>query len=125
MKKNTIIVLLVLVALVVVFIGVKFIPFGTKEAMMGANITRIEVPSLSSLESECCEYEATFKSFRGKGSIQKELDKMVDKYIKIDCSGKTVYYDMDHNITVFDYEVNGGLIFTTYTIKYNIGQTCE
>ena len=125
MKKNIIIVVFVSVILLLVFVGIKLIPFGTKEAMMGANITRIEVPSLSSLEEECCEYEATFKTLRGKNSIQKELDNMVENYMEIDCNGKKVYYDLTHNITVFDYEVNGDGLFTIFTIKYNIGQTCE
>ncbi|MBR6690672.1 MAG: hypothetical protein IKL65_05015 [Bacilli bacterium] len=125
MKKNIIVILLILVILIIGFVCIKVIPFGTKEAMMGANITRIEVPSLSSLEDECCTYEATFKTLRGKKSIQKELDQMVDNYMKIDCNGKTVYYDIDHNVTIFDYEVEGSGLFTTFTIKYNIGQTCE
>ena len=125
MKKKIIIVISILVGLVLVFIGIKFIPFGTKEATMGANIQKIEVPALSSLESECCTYEATFKTFRGKNSIQKELDNMVDNYMKIDCNGKNAYYDMTHNVTIFEYEVKASGLFTKFTIKYNIGNTCE
>jgi len=125
MKKNIVIVVSILIVVFLIFIGIKFIPFGTKEAMMGANITKIEVPNLSNLESECCEYEATFKTLRGKNSIQKELDNMVSNYMEVDCNGKKVYYDMTHNVTIFDYEVDGGFVFTTYTIKYNIGQTCK
>ena len=125
MKKNIIIVISILVILILVFIGVKYIPFGTKEATMGANIQKIEIPSLSSLESECCTYEATFKTLRGKNSIQKELDDMVENYMQIDCNGKKAYYDMTHNVTIFSYEVKGSGLFTQFTIKYNIGRTCE
>ena len=107
MKNKVMIFISILVVIFLIFIGIKFIPLGTKDAMMGANITKIEVPSLSSLESECCEYEATFKTLRGKNSIQKELDNMVSNYMEVDCNGKKVYYDMTHNITIFDYEVNG------------------
>ena len=123
--KKIIMIGFVLVVLILAFIAIKVIPFGTKEAMMGANITRIEVPALSSLESECCTYEATFKTLRGKSSIQKELDKMVDSYMEMNCNGKKAYYDMTHNITIFDYKVEGSLLFTSYTIKYNIGRTCS
>lgn len=125
MKKNIIIAISILVVLVLVFIGIKVIPFGTKEATMGANIQKIEVPALSSLESECCTYEATFKTLRGKASIQKELDKMVENYMQIDCNGKKAYYDMTHNVTIFEYEVKASGLFTKFTIKYNIGRTCE
>lgn len=125
MKKNIITIIIVLVVLISVLIGVKVIPFGTKEATMGANIQKIEVPSLSSLESECCTYEAIFKTLRGKNSIQKELDNMIDNYMEIDCNGKKAYYDMKHDVTIFDYEVKGSGLFTKFTIKYNIGRTCE
>ena len=123
--KKAIIFLIVSLVLVVVMAVVKFAPLGTKEAVMGANITTIEVPKLSTLEDECCEYEATFKTFRGRKSIQKELDKMIEKYMEIDCDGKKVYYDMDHDITIFEYGVEDGTILNTFYIKYNIGQTCE
>ena len=125
MKKNIITIIIVLVVLISVLIGVKVIPFGTKEATMGANIQKIEVPSLSSLESECCTYEATFKTLRGKNSIQKELDSMVDSYIEIDCNGKKAYYDMKHDVTIFEYKVKASGLFTKFTIEYNIGRTCE
>ena len=125
MKKNIVIIISVIVVLIFVLIGVKVIPFGTKEATMGANIQKIEVPSLSSLESECCTYEANFKTLRGKASIQKELDNMVDSYMEMDCNGKKVYYDMKHNVTIFEYEVKSSGLFTKFTIKYNIGRTCE
>lgn len=125
MKKNIAIVISVFVVLILVLIGIKFISFGTKEATMGANIQKIEVPSLSSLESECCKYEANFKTLRGKSSIQKELDNMMDSYMEIDCNGKKAYYDMKHNVTIFEYEVKASGLFTKFTIKYNIGRTCE
>lgn len=125
MKKNLIIIISVLVVLILVLIGIKFIPFGIKESTMGANIHKIEVPSLSSLESECCTYEATFKTLRSKSSIQKELDNMTDSYMEIDCNGKKAYYDIKHNVTIFEYEVTSSGLFTKFTIKYNIGRTCE
>lgn len=125
MKKNITIVILILIILVSILLGIKFIPFGTKEATMGANITTIEVPKLSTLKEECCTYEATFKTLRGKNSIQKELDKMLESYMEFDCNGKKSYFDIKHNITVFEYEVQDGIMFNTFTIKYNLGQTCE
>jgi len=40
MKKNIVIVVSILIVVFLIFIGIKFIPFGTKEAMMGANIIK-------------------------------------------------------------------------------------
>lgn len=125
MKRNIIIGVSVLLCLIVCFICIRFIPFGTQEATMGANIQKIEIPNLSSLESECCTYEATFSTLRGKSSIQKELDNMVSNYMTMDCNGKKAYYDMTHNVTIFEYEVKSSGLFTKFTIKYNIGRTCE
>ena len=125
MKKNIIIVLVILVVLIIGFIGIKFISFGTENAMMGASLIEMEVPKLSTLSEECCTYEATFSTLRGKSSIQKELDNMVEKYQKINCNGKTAYYDLTNNVTIFEYSVESSGLFTKYTIKYNKGQTCE
>ena len=125
MKKNITIVLVILVILIVGFIGIKFISFGTENAMMGASLIEIEVPKLSSLSEECCTYEATFSTLRGKNVIQKELDNMVEKYQQINCNGKKAYYDMTNNVTIFEYSVESSGLFTKYTIKYNKGQTCE
>ncbi|MBQ9072346.1 MAG: hypothetical protein IJY25_04245 [Bacilli bacterium] len=125
MKKNIIIVLVILVVLIVGFIGIKFISFGTENAMMGASLIEMEVPKLSTLSEECCVYQATFSTLRGKKSIQKELDNMVEKYQKINCNGKTAYYDLANNVTIFEYSVESSGLFTKYTIKYNKGQTCE
>lgn len=125
MKKNIIIVLIILLVLIVGFIGIKFISFGTENAMMGASLVEIEVPKLSNLSEECCTYEATLKTLRGKKSIQKELDKMVEKYQKTNCNGKVAYYDLVNDVTIFEYNVESDGLFTKYTIKYNKGQTCE
>ena len=125
MKKNVLIVLGVLVVLIVGLIGIKVISFGTENAMMGASLINIEVPKLSTLTEECCVYEATFSTLRGKKSIQKELDSMVEKYQEINCNGKKAYYDLTNDVTIFEYSVESSGLFTKYTIKYNKGQTCE
>ena len=125
MKKGLIITILIFIVLMIFMICIKFIPFGTKEATMGANITTLEIPKFSTLKEECCTYEATFKTLRSGSSIEKEFKKMLDNYIEVDCNGKKVYFDSKHNITIFEYEIKGGLIFSTFTLKYNLGQTCE
>ena len=107
-----------IVTIIVLFIGLKFIPLGTKKMRMGASLISIEVPKLSSLDSECCSYEATFKSIRGKNVLKKELDKIMSKYQKMTCNNETYYYDIKNNISYKEYEISSGLFFSTYKISY-------
>jgi len=125
MKKKLIIVIAVIVVLIIGFIGIKFVSFGTENAMMGASLVEIEVPKLSSISEECCVYEVTLKTLRGKASIQKELDNMVLKYQQKDCNGSKAYYDLTNNVTIFEYGIKSSGIFTTYYIKYNKGNVCS
>lgn len=121
MKK----IVIVIILLIVIFISLKFIPFGTKNMMMGASLINIEVPKLSSLSSECCSYEATFKSIRSKSILKKELDEIMSKYQEISCNNKTYYYDPNNNITYESYELSGGLFFSTYKISYVKNKMCD
>lgn len=121
MKK----IIIVAVVLILLFISIKVIPLGTREMMMGASLIRIEVPKLSSLDSECCSYEATFKSLRGMSSLKKDLDKIMSKYEKIYCNGETYYYDKNNNITYKQYELSSGLFFSKYKISYVRNNICD
>ena len=114
-----------LIVLFLLFIGLKFIPLGTKEMRMGASLISIEVPKLSSLDSECCSYEATFKSIRSKNSLKKELDKIMSKYQKMTCNNETYYFDIKNNITYKQYEISDGLFFSTYKISYVRDNICN
>ena len=120
--KKTIISICVLVILIV---GVKFFPLGTKSARLGATLISIEVPKLSTLEYEYGEYNAKFKSFRSKSVIEKELNKIMSKYQKVFCNNETYYYDRINNITYKNYVVKGSLISTEYTITYVRNNICE
>lgn len=125
MKNKLMIVIAIVVVLIIGFIGIKFISFGTENAMMGASLIEIEVPKLSNLSEECCLYEATFTTLRGRSSIQKELDNMVSKYQQKDCDGSKAYYDLTNDVTIFEYGIKSSGIFTTYYIKYNKGNVCS
>ena len=60
----------------------------------------LTIPRLSFFKEECCMFSATFISFRSKDSLQKELDKIVEKYEKKTCNNKTIYYDSINEITI-------------------------
>lgn len=120
MKKVIIIVLI----LVFCFFIIKFVPFGNKKAMMGASLIEIEVPKLSTLDSECCKFEATFKSMRSKSSLKGDFEKLLKKYMKVECDNNTYYYNTSGNYTILDYEIKGGFIFNKLHIKYETGNKC-
>lgn len=122
MKKKIIIVLAVLIVLI---LGIKFIPFGTKNNFMGASLVNLEIPKLSSIKSECCMYSATFKTFRGTSVIKKELDSIMAKYEKTTCEGKTYYYNKEENVTISEYGVKSGLLQNTFYINYSKGNYCD
>lgn len=125
MKKKIIIVSFVFVVLVLLFVCLKFVSFGTKKSVMGASLISLEVPKFSSVESECCEYSATFKSVSSISVIKKELDDIMSNYYKMDCNGKTYYYDMSENVTITEYGVESGFLFNKFYINYSKGRVCN
>lgn len=124
MKKALIGIVLVLVLFICIFLGLKYVSLGTKNARLGATLISIEVPKLSSLKSECCEYEAIFKTIRGKDVIEKELNNIMNKYMKVSCNGRDYYYDMKNNITYTDYEVTSKGISTEFKLAYVRNNIC-
>ena len=124
MEKVFIKIFVVLIVIIFVFLGIKFIPLGTKKARLGATLITIDVPKLSSLKDECCEYEATFTTIRGEKVIKKELESIMSKYQKVYCNGDTYYYDFNNNITYTKYEIISGLFSNTFKITYVKGNIC-
>lgn len=122
MKKKIIIVLTVLI---IIISCLKFIPFGVKEAMMPTTSVTLKVPKMSFLESECCMYSVTFKSFRSRYILQKELDNIMNKYEKISCNNKNYYYDKENDITISEYDVKQGFIINKFYIVYVKGNYCK
>lgn len=122
MKKKIIIILIVIIILINCL---KFIPFGVKEEMMPTTSITLKVPKMSLLESECCMYSATFKSFRSRYMLQKELDNIMNKYKKVSCNNKTYYYDEEKDITISEYGVKQGFIINKFYIVYDKGNYCK
>ena len=122
MKKRYIIIFIVLFLLLVALFVLKSIPYGTMTYEMPNSNVKLEVPKFSSFEKECCMFSATFKSFRSKLSLQKELDTIINNYEKKTCNNKTIYYDKNHNITITEYGVKYGIIMNTFYITYDKGK---
>lgn len=117
--KKKIFWLIIITCLILIILGIKFIPFGSKSYSNKKLSTTLTVPRLSFFKEECCMFSATFKSFRSKNSLQKELDKIIEKYEKKTCNNKTIYYDSANEITIYEYGVKSGFPFNTYYINYD------
>ncbi|MDD2377710.1 MAG: hypothetical protein PHD10_02745 [Bacilli bacterium] len=120
MKKKNIIILTIIL-LIGIFIGLKYIPFGTTKYNMPNSNVELKVPKLSSFEEECCMFSATFKSFRSKSSLQRELDKIMNSYEKKICNNRTIYYNEKQDITITEYGVKRGILLNTFYVTYDKG----
>ena len=125
MNKVFLKIIIVYIILISIIAFLKFYPLGTKNAMMGASLIELEIPKLSTLESECCMYNATFKSFRSVFSLKKELDKIVKENYKLECNEGKYHYSIKDDITITRYGVREGLIMNSFFIEYEKGNLCS
>lgn len=123
MKKKLVIIIsaLTILILVLLILCLKYISFGiTTYEMPNSGIT-LEIPKLSIFKEECCMYSASFKTFRSKSVVQKELDNIINKYEKKICNHRIIYYDKKHDITITEYGVESGKLMTNFYIVYDKG----
>ena len=123
--KKIIIGVSVFLTLLIVFLGLRYISFGSKTQVMGASLVNLEIPKFSSIKSESSSsYEATFKSLRSAKVLKKELDKIMNNYMKVSCNGGTYYYNMKNDVTITSYYVNPSQLINTFEIAYEKGNIC-
>ena len=127
MKKNQKIILIsLLIIIAFLIIGIKFIPFGTIKYKNENMASTLIIPKLSIFDDECCMFSANFKSFRSQYVLKKELAKIMDNYEKKTCNSKTYYYDLENDITITEYGVQGGFPMNKFYIVYDKGEySCD
>ena len=81
---------------------------------MGASLIELEVPKLSTLDSECCKYNATFKSFRSALSLKRELDSIMENNYKFKCNNGKYHSSIKDDVTITNYGVKQGFILNTF-----------
>ena len=122
--KKIIIGISVFCIILIVFLGLRFLSFGSKSQTMGASLVNLDIPKFSSIKDECCNFKATFKSLRSAKVLEKELDKIMDSYMKVSCNGETYYYNIKSDVTIISYYVNSSKLINTYEIVYEKGNIC-
>ncbi len=100
------------------------LPYKLSRYNSPASNVSLAVPRFSKLKEECCNYNATFVTPRNSFTIQKELEKMVQKYKTIDCDGKMYYYNEEDNYTIAEYGVKRGWFLNEFYILYGPGNSC-
>lgn len=110
------------IILILIIMGIKYIPFGISEKKLGIGSITLTVPQYSIFDNVCCMYAANFKSFRSTQILKKELDKIMNGYETITCEEKKYYYDAKQNLTITDYGVNHGIPFNTFYIVFDKGK---
>lgn len=119
MKKRIFVIFAIIGMLLVVFICLKNISFGiSTKKMINSDVT-LKIPKMSLLDEECCMFSATFKSLSSKKVLQKELNNIINGYDKKTCNNRTIYYDKEQKISIYDYGIKSGFILNEYYINYD------
>lgn len=121
MKKSKTYLGCVLITIIIFVMGIKFVPFGSKNYKNDKMASTLTIPKLSIFDEECCMFSANFKSFRSKYSLEKELNRIMGNYEKKVCEDKTYYYDKENDITITEYGVKIGFIMNSFYIVYDKG----
>lgn len=100
-------------------------PYGRSEYISEASGKILDIPKFSKLTEECCNYKASFTSFRSYTMIKTELEKILKDYEKLTCEGKTYYYNKDQDFTITEYKISKGFIFNDFSISYGKGNSCK
>ena len=84
----------------------------------------LEIPNLVKFKEEVSASEVKFQTLRSKWGLQKDINKFLSKYQKINCDGKTYYYNEEKDFTVSRYEIKKKWL-NEISIYYAIGNTCD
>lgn len=124
LKKDKTLKWILLALLIAVFsiVRLKYTKMGNEERFLPVSSATLEVPKFSIYKEECCMYTVTFKSFQNVKLLQKELDKIMEQYEKIECGEKNYYYDSKHDITIESYGIEKGLFLNEFYFLFSKGK---
>lgn len=116
----------IVILAILVFLGVKFLPFGYSKFTSRLTDKTLEVPNLVTLDGECCEYAATFRTLRSVWSLEREIERILEEnYREVLCaSGDKFYYDEGNDLTIRGYRAKWKFPFNEVVISYGMGKGC-
>ena len=119
-KLRYFIAIIIIAFLLILFLE---IPFGRTIYVTKETSRVLEIPNFVGFKEEKTN-EVKFTSIRSKWSLQKDIDKILNKYQKIDCDNTTYYYNAEKDFTVSKYVIKKKWK-NEITIYYAPGNTCD
>lgn len=120
--KARYLIIIAMIALVVLII--LEIPLGRTIYVTKDSLKVLEIPNLVKFKEEVSASEVKFQTLRSKWGLQKDINKFLSKYQKINCGGKTYYYNEEKDFTVSRYEIKKKWL-NEISIYYASGNTCD
>lgn len=110
---------------VIAFLGILFleIPFGRTIYITKENNKVLEIPNFVKFKEEKPNV-VKFTSIKSKVALQKDINKILDKYQKIACDNTTYYYNEEKDYTISKYIIKKKWLNEIY-IYYAEGNTCD
>lgn len=114
---------MIIIVLAVLFLLFLEIPFGKTIYITKENNTVLEIPNFTKFKGEKTN-EVKFTSIKSKWALQKDINKILDRYQKIACDNTTYYYNEEKDYTISKYVINKKWL-NEITITYALGNTCD
>jgi len=122
MSFNKKIIVYVIIVFLIVIVGIKFIPLGSKNYQSSKLTSSLIVPRFSFIKKEKDNYVATFGTIKNKTILKLQLDNIMNNLKKKTCHYDTYYYDKDNDVTIEGYEIKSGILFNEFSIIYGKGE---
>ena len=127
-KKGLRNIFIIILAFILIFLF-KVISFGydvkhVKYTFYDDKFINLGVPKFSFLMQNNDE-NYSFKSFRSKGVLEKEVKKYLNTLEDLSCNNTIYYYDEDSDITIIDYSIISNPIYSTISYSLKNGNYCD
>lgn len=127
-KKIHKVIFLIVILIVIFVILFKFVPFGysVKHIMYSNddNLISLGVPKFSFLMQNN-ENNYSFKNFRSKEVLKKEVRDYLKTLSKVSCKNTVYYYDESSNMTIVSYSVTSNILYSTISYSVRSGNYCN
>ena len=127
-KTRKIVITLIIILIVIFIILFKFVSFGYSVKHINYSnddkLINLGVPKFSFLMQNN-ENNYSFKSFRGKNVLEKEIKDYLRTLNCVSCKNTVYYYDESADITIVSYSVISNILYSTISYSVRSGNYCN
>ena len=127
-KTRKIVITLIIILIVIFIILFKFVSFGYSVKHINYSnddkLINLGVPKFSFLMQNN-ENNYSFKSFRGKNVLEKEVKDYLKTLNSVSCKNTVYYYDESADITIVSYSVTSNILYNTISYSVRSGNYCN